>query len=798
MLLKSPGSTVVALVALSFGIGANSAIFSVVNGVLLRPLPYKDSGRLVVVSESKTSGNKQELVSPANYREWAEQNSVFDQIAALRVEPRVLTGGELPERVEIALLSPGAFEMLGVQPALGRTFSQDESQPGRNLVAVLSYGLWQRRFGGARSVLGKTVVLDGTSFTIVGVTPAGFHLLDTPSELWIPYTLDSKELNARTRAARTLHVIAHLKPGVSLEQAQTEMRSLARRLEQQDMDANAGYSAVVIPLLDQMLGDIRTTLWTLLGAVLFVLLIACANVANLLLARAGTREKEIAVRSALGANPGRLARQLLTESVIMALAGGLIGLLLALWSVSILKQLGPATIPRLSEIGIDWQVLGFTLLVSVATGIVFGLAPVFASRRKDLNSVLRSSGRGSSGSRSRSRLRDVLVVSEMAICVVLLTGAGLMIRSFATLENVNPGFRPDHVLTVQIALPEARYPDFRMALFYKQLLGRLQVLPGVQYAAIARRVPLSGGTDLSLNFTIENRPVEISANQPRAQYRAVSADYFDALGIPISSGRHFDRTDAENTPGVVLINQTMARVFFAGENPLGKRIKAGDSDAWSTIVGVVSDVKHAGLDAANKPETYYQYLQVPPAWMSFIEGTMTAVLRTTTDPNSLIAAVRGEVQKMDSGLAVFNVHTMQALVDGSLAQPRFRTVLLSAFAGVALILAAVGLYGVIAYSVTQRTNELGVRMALGAQKNDVLRLIVGQAALMAMLGIGIGLLAALGLLRVISKLLFGVNATDPVTFASTALLILAVALAASAIPAWRAIHVDPVVALRYE
>ena len=798
MLLKSPGSTVVALVALSFGIGANSAIFSVVNGVLLRPLPYKDSGRLVVVSETKIStGTKQELVSAANYREWAEQNSVFDQIAALRVEPRVLTGGELPERVEIALLSPGAFEMLGVQPALGRTFTQDESQPGRNLVAVLSYGSWQRRFGGAPSVLGKTVVLDGTSFTIVGVTPAGFHLLDTPSELWIPYTLDSKELNARTRAARTLHVIAHLKPGISLEQAQTEMRTIARRLEQKDMEANAGYSAAVIPLLDQMLGDIRTTLWTLLVAVLFVLLIACANVANLLLARAGARKKEIAVRSALGANPARLARQLLTESVIMALAGGLIGLLLALWSLSLLKQLGPAALPRLSEVGIDWRVLAFTLLVSVATGIVFGLAPVFASRR-DLNSILRSSGRGSAGSRSRSRVRDFLVVFEMAICVVLLTGAGLMIRSFATLQSVNPGFRPDHVLTLQITLPETRDPDFKMALFYKQLLERLQTLPGVKYAAIARRVPLSGGTDLSLNFTIENRPVEISANQPRAQYRAVSADYFDALGIPIGRGRHFDRTDAENTPGVVLINETMARVFFAGENPLGKRIKAGDSDHWSTIVGIVSDVKHSGLDAANKPETYYQYLQVPPDWMSFIEGTMTAVLRTTADPNSLVAAVRGEVQKMDSGLAVFNVHTMQALVDGSLAQPRFRTVLLGAFAGVALILAAIGLYGVIAYSVTQRTNELGVRMALGAQKNDVLRLIVGQAALMAALGIGIGLIAALGLLRVISKLLFGVNTADPVTFASTALLILAVALAASAIPAWRAIHVDPMVALRYE
>jgi putative ABC transport system permease protein len=800
VMLKSPGSTLVALVALSFGIGANSAIFSVVNGVLLRPLPYKDSDRLMVVRETKPSrGIKQELVSPAEYRSWAEQNRVFDRIAAFRAEPRVLTGGELPERLETILISPAAFEMLGVKPALGRSFSPEENQPGKSLVAVLSYGLWQSRFGSDRAVLGKAVSLDGIGYTVVGVTPPDFHLLDTRSELWIPYTLDAKELDKENRAVRTLRVIAHLKPGTTLEQAQSEMRSIARRLELEDPEANAGYSATVVPLRDQLVGDIRTTLWTLLGAVLFVLLIACANVANLLLARAGSREKEIALRSALGANPGRLARQLITESLLLALAGGLLGTLLAFWSVSLLKQLGPATLPRLQEIGMDWRVLGFTLLVSVATGIVFGLAPAWVSIRSDLSSILRSSGRGATGGRGGARFRDLLVVSEMAACVVLLTCAGLLIRSFARLQSVNPGFRADHVLTLQLALPENRYSEFKVALFYKQLIERLRVLPGVQFAAIARKVPMSAGDDASLNFIIENRPVQASADQERAQYRAVSADYFDAMGIPLIRGRHFDRTDGENTPGVVLVNETLARTFFPAGDVVGKRIQSGlPGSAWCTIVGIVADVKHAGLDAANQPETYYHYLQVPPPWMRIVEGTMTAVLRTNAEPASLALAARSEVRQMDSSLAVFDVHTMEALLNGSLSQPRFRTTLLGVFAGVALLLAAVGLYGVTAYSVARRTNELGVRMALGAQRRDVLQLVMGQGAGLAALGIGIGLVLAFGATRGISKLLFGVNVADPLTFAATALLIYVVALAASLIPARRAIKVDPMVALRYE
>ena len=797
MLAKSPGATVVAMIALALGIGANSAIFSVVNAVLLRPLPYQDSGRLVVVWETKLSKNiRQEQVSPPDYRDWVEQQRVFDAMAALRQQPSVLAGNQLPERVETALISPRLFDLLGVKAALGRTFFAEEDQAGRNRVAVMSYGLWQRRFGGDPAILGKSMVVDGNSFTIVGVMPREFRLLDTPSELWMPFTLDAKELSQR--GFKTLRVIGHLKPAVSLELASSEMRSIAGRIEQQYPDTNAGWSTNIVPLREQMVGDIGPTLWTLLGAVVFVLLIACANVASLLLARAGGRDKEIVLRMALGANPARVMRQLLTESVLLALGGGLLGLALAAWGVTMLAQLGPANLPRLAEINIDWRVMAFTLTVSLATGIIFGLAPAILTVRSDLNSVLKTSGRGNTGSRSRARWRNALVASEIASCVVLLTGAGLLIRSFLRLENVNPGFRPDHVLTMQIALPETRYPGQKVALFYQQLVDRLHALAGVQYAGIARNLPLSGA-DASLNFVVENRPVESSAEQSRAKYRAASADYFAALGIPLVRGRYFDRTDGEKTPCVVVINNTMAGRFWPDQDPIGKRMKAGfDGSQWCTIAGIAGDVKHTGLDSATNAEMYYHYLQIPPELMGFVEGTMTIVLRTRAEPNSLVAAVRAEVQKLDPDLAVFNVKTMQDLVGSSLAQPRFRTLLLGVFASVALILAATGLYGVIAYAVTQRTNELGVRMALGAQKSDVLKMVVGEGTQLAAIGIGIGLVLAFPLMRVIARLLFGVNAADPLTFAATSSVILVVALAASYLPALRAIKVDPLVALRQE
>jgi len=797
--VKSPGSTLVAVLALALGIGANTAIFSVVNAVLLRPLPYKDPDRLVAVWTTKLNkGILQEYVSPPDYRDWTLRNRVFDRIFALKTQPSVVTGGQLPERVETALVSAGAFDVLGVSAALGRTFLANEDQAGQNRVAIISHGLWQRRFGADPGVLGKPIIVDGNSYSIVGVMPAGFHLLDTPSELWMPYTLDNKEENENQRGFRTLRVIAHLKPGVTQDQAQSEMRSIEESLAQQYPDVDTGCSAKIVALRDQLVGDIRTTLLTLLTAVAFVLLIACANVANLLLARAAGRDKEIALRAALGANPGRLVRQLLTESVLLSLAGGLVGLLLAEGSVALLKRLGPANLPRLAEINIDWRVLAFTLLVSLLTGIIFGLAPALGSVRSDLNSILKTSGRGNTGSRARALLRDLLVVTEIASCVVLLAGAGLLVRSFLRLESVSPGFRPDHVLTMQITLPDTRYSGWKVASFYQQLIDRMQTIPGVQTAGIARNLPLSG-VDVSLNFTVENRPVEASADQPRAKYRTASAGYFAAMGIPLIRGRYFDRTDGQKTAGVALINNTLARRLWPNEDPLGKRIKPGfDDSIWCTIVGIVGDVKHTGLDAETNAETYYHYQQVPPALMTFVEGTMTVVLRTNVDPAVVTAAARNEVQKLDPGLAIYNVKTMDDLLSNSLAQPRFRTLLLAVFACVAIVLAAIGLYGVIAYSVTQRTNEMGVRMALGAQKSDVLKLVLGQGVRLAIAGVAIGLIAAFGLVRIISKLLFALNATDPVTFAATAGLIVAVSLVASYIPALRAVKVDPVVALRAE
>ena len=799
VLVKSPGPSLIAVLALGLGIGANSAIFSVVDAVLLRPLPYKDPGRLVVVWETKLSkGIQQEYVSAPDYHDWVLQNRVFDQIAAIKTQPAVITGGQLPERVEAAFVAPGAFSLLGVKAARGRTFLAEEDQPGKNTVAVLSYGLWQRRFGGDGEILGKSVIVDGKSYLIVGVTPQDFRLLDTPSELWVPYTLDAKEENANQRGFRTLRVIAHLKSGVTREQAQSEMRSIEDRLAQQYPDVDIGWSTKVVPLRDQMVGDIGTTLWTLTAAVVFVLLIACVNVANLLLARAGSREKEIALRAAIGAKPSRLARQLLTESVLLGLAGGAVGLLLAAAGVAALQKFGPADLPRMKEIGIDWRVVVFTGLVSILTGVIFGLAPVMGSVRADLNSVLKTSGRGTTSGRSRARLRNTLVVAEIASCVVLLTGAGLLIQSFVRLENVSPGFRPDHVLTMQITLPDSRYDGWQVAGFYQRLLDRLQALPGVRYAGIARNLPLSG-VDASLNFTVENRPVVASADQPRAKYRAASADYFTALGIPLLRGRFLERTDGQRTPGVVVINNTLANSMWPNEDPIGKRIKAGfDDSIWCTIVGIAGDVKHTGLDAKVNPETYYDYQQVPIALMSFVEGTMTIVLRTNGAPESLAAPVRNEVRNLDPNLAVFNVKTMDSLVAGSVTQPRFRALLVGAFAAVALILASIGLYGVITYSVTQRTNELGVRMALGAQKSDVLGLILGQGTTMAGIGIGIGLVLSFGLMRVISKLLFDVRAWDPATFVVTAGVILVVAITACLIPALRAMRLDPVVALRYE
>lgn len=807
MLLDEPAPTLVAMLALTLAIGANTAIFSVVNGVLLRPLRYADSDRLVTVWESNVSkGIAQFYVNPPNFKEWTEQQHSFDQIAAFRPQPSILTGRGLPERVETAVVSPGIFRLLGARARLGRTFMPDEDRPGRNRVVVLSYGLWQRRFGGDTGIAGKTLTLDGNDYVVAGVADPDFRLLDSASELWIPYTLDEKELvevgqekgsGARSQM-HTLKVVAHLSPSVSITQARLEMQSIARGLERQFADANAGWSVEVVPLQQQLVGSVGPTLFTLLGAVGFVLLIACTNAANLLLARTASRQKEIAVRTALGAGRSRIMRQLLTESMVLSLVSGVLGLVLAYAGVRALIALSPGNIPRIEEISVDGRALAFTLLVSALTGLLFGLGPAFAATRGQLNEILKAAGRSSMASRGSRRLRNVMVISEVAMSVVLLIGASLMIRSFDQLQSVNPGFRADHVLTMRITLPKARYDGSRVGQFYEQLLDRVRNLPGVQVAGLARDVPMSG-SDPSLNFIVEHRPVLSTGDQPRAKFRSVNSSYFAALGIPLMKGRYFAESDAVHAPAVAIINETLARRNFPNEDPLRQRIQTGfENSPWYTIVGVIGNVKHAGLDAETNAEMYFPYLQVPPSLMSFIEGTMTLVVRTAAEPSAMARTISAQVQALDPDEAVFKVTTMDEILQGTVAQPRFRAFLLGVFAGVALLLAITGLYGVISYSVSQRSNELSIRAALGAQESDLLNLVLGEGARLAAVGIAIGIAASFLLARTISKLLYGVNAHDPLTFVAIPVLLLAVALAASYVPARRATRTDPNVALRYE
>ena len=799
MLLKTPGSTVVGIIALMLGIGANTAIFTVINAILLRPLPYADPAHSVALFETKLDkGMRRQLVSPLDFEGYKTRNHSFDGIAAIRNQPFILTGRDLPERIEGAFVSPSVFQILGMQPVLGRAFAPNEDQPRENDRVIIGEGLWHRRFANDPNILGSALTLDGKSYTVVGVVPANFRLVESLSEVWVPYTPNPDELTPSQQGLLALQVLGHLKPGVGRGQAEADIQAIARHLADDNPRYKAGYSAEIVPLQEVVVGDVGATLWTLSAAVIFVLLIACANVANLLLARAGSRQKEIAVRSSLGANPSRIVQQVLTESVLLALVGGTLGLLFAYWATSAIVKFAPANIPRVQEISVDWRVLAFTLLVSLATGIVFGLAPAFAALRPDLNSVLRGSGRSNTSSAGQSRTRDIMVVSEMACCVALLTIAGLLIRSFAHLEKVNPGFRPDHVLTMQIALPPTQYSGFKIAQFYKSLLERVQGLPGVQEAGVCRFLPLSG-TDISLNFRIEGEPLLSAADQPRAKFRAASAGYFAAIGTPLIRGRLLDSTDGEHTPKVVVINQAAARRYWPNKDPIGKRIVSGtDKNVWSTIVGVVGDVKHAGLDIDTSPETYYQYLQVPEDAMSIAESPMFLVIRTSSDPLALAPSVRSEIRALDANQPVFNVRTMEQVVEVSIAQPRFRMMLLAIFAGLALLLAAIGLYGVMTYSVTQRTNELGVRMALGARPIDLGTLVVGHGVRMTAVGVAIGLVLAAGGSWIVSRLLFGVHALDLLSFGTACLLTIVVAIVASCVPAIRASRVAPAIALRAE
>ena len=795
MLAKNPGFTIVAVIALALGIGANSAIFSVVNTILLRPLPYKNPERLVMVwEENSKQGFPKDTPAAANYVDWRDQNHVFEAMAAMTEMSFNLTGVGDPERIDGQRVSASLFPLLGVEPQLGRAFRPEEDKPGANQVVMMSYGLWQRRFGADPGIIGKPINLNGKSFTVVGVMPREFQFPTRRDQLWIPIAFDARE--AANRGNHYLQVIARVKPGTTLEQAQAEMTTIAARLEQQYPGTNTSIGAVVTPLHEQVVGKIKPALLVLLGAVAFVLLIACANVANLLLARAAVRQKEIALRLALGASRARLIRQFLTESVLLASLGGIVGLLVSLAGLNLLKGFIPPNISQAQAITVDGKVLIFTVLVSLVTGLIFGIAPALQAAHFNLNDTLKESGRDSAAGSRGNRIRGLLVISEVAVSFILLIGAGLLINSFLHLRNVDPGFRAEKVLTMTLVLPEARYPDRKARTpFYDELIRRVEVLPGVTSAAVVTDVPLTSSGN-SVGVSIEGRADPASDRVPIVITRMISSNYFKTMSIPLLKGRELTETDKADSPPVAVISETTARLFWPGEEPLGKRIKVGtpssNDNQWLTVIGVVKDVRQYELGIEPKPQMY-----LPHAQNEFFDPR-ALVVRTNVDPLSLATTVRRTVWEIDKDQPVSDISSMEQVVSESVARQRFSMLLLGVFAGLALVLAAVGIYGVISYSVAQRTHEIGIRMALGAQRRDVLRLTVRQGLKLVIIGVLIGLAAAFLLTRIMSSLLFGVSATDPTTFAAISIMLMSVALLASYIPALRATRVDPMVALHYQ
>ena len=796
LLLKNPGFTTVAVVALALGIGANSGIFSVVNALLLRPLPFKDPDQLVQVWEANIKrGQNTMTVAYPNFADWRDQNHVFEQVVAYSDRTFDLTATAEPERIQGAIVSPSFFPMLRIEPMLGRVLLPEEDQPNKVFSVVMSERLWQHRFNSDPHIIGQAIVLNNESFTVVGVIPNVTDLSGMPNdtELWIPIS-HSRGFN--NRRGHYLSVMARLKPGVTREQAQANMDAIASGLATQYPDSNTDHGVRLVPLQEQIVGDFRLALLVLLGAVAFVLLIASANVANMLLARAASRQKEIAIRTALGAGRFRLIRQLLTESLLLSALGGAAGLLLALWGVHLLVAFGPADLPRAKEVAIDGRVFGFTLAVSLMTGIIFGLAPALQASRPNLNETLKESGRSATGSAGHRRMRSLLVVSEIALSLVLLVGAGLLMRSFLKLQAVNPGFNPQNVLTMQISLRGPNYQkEAPVIAFYDQLLDQIKALPGVQSVATRSHLPIALDEDYAnLSFNIEGQLYE-PANRPIAFYNAVSPDYFRTLEIPVLKGRSFDEHDMSKTQNVIIINETLSRRYFHGEDPIGQRMTLNDKNPkeedWATIVGIVKDTKPRALDGEPVAEMYVPFAQQP-------DSSMVLMIRATNKPESLVAAVRREVQTLDKNQLVHSIKTFERVMSEAVATPRFRTFLLGVLAVVALILAMVGIYGVMSYSVAQRTHEIGIRIALGARGSDVLKLVIGHGMALVLGGIAIGLAASFALTRVMSKLLFGVGATDPMTFVVIALLLTGVALLASYLPARRASKVDPVIALRYE
>ena len=794
-LLHTPAFTVAAVLALALGIGATTAILSVVNGVLLRPLPYADSDRLVVLLH-----NDRNPVSPANMLDWRAQTRSFTDLAAAEYWTPNLTGTDNPEQINGLHLSAGMLPMLGVAPLLGRFFSADEDRPGHEQVAVIGYGLWQRRFAGDRAVLGRQISLDGNVFTIIGVMPQTFQFAPfwaTHAELWAPIAFGER---ATSRGGNSLRVFGRLRPGVTLEQARSDVAAVTARLDREYPGTNR--DVTLQTLKHKVVGDIQTPLLVLLGAVVFVLLITCANVAHMLLARAASRQKELAIRAALGASRGRIIAQLLVESALLATVGGGAGLLLAMWGVRALVAASPSIIPGVSSVTIDGRVLLMTTLITATTAIVFGLVPALRAARVDLAGTFKDGDRATTDGREKHRLRSGLVISEFALAVVLLIGAGLMIRSVAALQRVDPGFDPHNVITMSISAKGTKEADSTVrSAFFVEALARIRAIPGIESASYINHLPIIGD-QWGFAFSVEGRPTPKPGEAPTATYRVVFPGYFHAMHIPILRGRDFNDGDRAGTPGVIVINEYMARTYWPGESAIGKRISTYGLP-WVTVVGVT---KNAVLDqwgAKPEEEFYFPYYQSPYSTSNAGRySSLTLVARVSCnagrecDAASLAAPIVSVIRSIDRNIPISVVETMTAVVAGATAEKRFYLVLLSVFAAIALLLSAVGIYGVISYSVTRRTHEIGIRIALGAEPSTVRRFIVRQGITLALIGAGVGVVGALAVTRLMSKLLFGVGATDPPTFAIVVFILCAVAVMASYLPARRATRIDPLAALR--
>ena len=794
MLFKSPGFTAVAVISLALGIGANTAVFSVVNAVLLKTLPYPDPQSIVLVwGEDKAGGSSRGQMSATDVADYRARNHVFEEIATYSDFRPVFSGNGEPERIPGAQIGDGFFTVMHAQPLLGRVFTAEEQIEGKDLVVVLGYGLWQRRFGGDPNIVGQTIKLSARSYTVIGVMPADFEslpvgLLNWRAEFYRPV---AEQPNEKERASRHLRAIARLKPGVTLEQAQTEMNLIARQLTQEHPNENANSGVHLVTLREDLIGRLRPALLMLFGAVAFVLLIACATVGNLLLARSAARHKEIAIRAALGAGRDRLVRQFLTESLMLALAGGALGILGAVWGTTLIETAAAKLLPMLGHIEIDRTVLMFTATISVLTGVLFGIVPAWRAARPNLNETLSDGGRQSGAASTRSPLRSVLVITEVALALVLLICAGLLIKTVVRLRSVDPGFKPERLVTMNVWLPSAKYPKNADGIpFFNRMLERIQAIPGVEGAAVTSVLPVSANFDRR-TIEVEGQP-KAPGEYPDIDNYMVSPDYLRVMSIPLLRGRALAVQDNADSPLVVLVSEAAARKFWPGEDAIGKRVRfynsSGEQRPWRTVVGLVQDVKQYGLDKEAPTAMYEPLAQFPTT-------AVTLVVRSAVEPATMIATIRREILGLDKDQAVFNIETMEQLVSDSMALRRFSMFLLGVFAALALLLAAVGIYGVLAQSVSQRTHEIGIRMALGAQTRDVLKLIVSQGMFLTLVGIAIGLLGAFALTRLLASLLFGVGATDPTTFLWIPILLGCVSFFACYVPARRAAKLDPIKAL---